>query len=60
MTSATWKSDAMETVVFLAVLVTICSVAFYAVALRVLGRHNRALIRRMLERLEGDDDDGET
>lgn len=48
----------METVVILAVLVVLCSAAFYAVALMVLGRHNRELIRRMLEQLEGGDDDG--
>lgn len=48
----------METIVILAVLVVLCSVAFYVVALRILGRHNRELIRRMLEQLEGGDDDG--
>lgn len=48
----------METVVILAVLVVLCSAAFYAVALMVLGRRNRELIRRMLEQLEGGDDDG--
>lgn len=50
----------METVFFLAGLVVLCSAVFYVVALRILGRHNRELIRRMLEQLEGGDDDGET
>lgn len=49
----------METIVILAVLVVLCSAAFYVVALMILGRHSKELIRRMLEQLEGGDDDGE-